>query len=171
MISVLITGSNGLLGQKLIDLLLNDPNVELIATAKGENRYPLKNNDLRFYSMDITSGKDINAVFREVKPDYVINTAAMTNVDQCEGDHEGCWQLNVQAVKNLIDACEEHRSFLLHLSTDFIFDGENGPYTEDDKPHPVSFYGESKLAAEKLLQDSNIDWAIARTVLVYGISA
>ena len=78
--------------------------------------------------------------------------------------------MNVDAVANLIEASEKNKVFLLHVSTDFIFDGEAGPYDEEAEANPVSYYGESKLAAEKLLEASNIKWAIARTVLVYGIS-
>jgi dTDP-4-dehydrorhamnose reductase len=104
------------------------------------------------------------------RPDYVIHTAAMTNVDQCEFEKEACWQLNVKAVEHLVKACSKHNTFLLHLSTDFIFDGENGPYTEEATARPLSYYGESKLAAEQILLQSSIRWAIARTVLVYGIA-
>ena len=104
----------------------------------------------------------------EENPDVVIHTAAMTNVDQCETEREGCRKLNVDAVEYIIKACEHTGAYLLHLSTDFIFDGEAGPYDENGIPNPVSLYGESKLAAEKLLFDSNIKYGIARTVLVYG---
>lgn len=104
------------------------------------------------------------------RPDVIINTAAMTNVDQCETEQEDCWKLNVTAVKHLLKASEACNAFFLQLSTDFIFDGEDGPYTEEAIANPVSYYGESKLAAEQLILESKIDWAIARTVLVYGIA-
>jgi dTDP-4-dehydrorhamnose reductase len=93
----------------------------------------------------------------------------MTNVDTCETDQVGCELLNVTAVAYLIEACQKHDTFLCHLSTDFIFDGADGPYTEEATPNPISVYGESKLRAEKLLEASSIRWAIARTVLVFGI--
>jgi dTDP-4-dehydrorhamnose reductase len=95
----------------------------------------------------------------------------MTNVDTCETDQSGCELLNVTAVAFLIDACQKHDSFLCHLSTDFIFDGADGPYTEEATPNPISVYGASKLRAEKLIEASSIRWAIARTVLVFGIVA
>jgi dTDP-4-dehydrorhamnose reductase len=166
---ILITGSNGLLGQKLVHLLSSDSNVELIATARGENR--LKNEgNYSYLSMDITSRDAILDIFEKTKPEVVIHTAAMTNVDQCETDKENCWQQNVYAVEYLIAAAKIHNSFLLHLSTDFIFDGLAGPYDEQGIPNPVSFYGWSKLAAEKLVESSDINWAVARTILVYGIA-
>ncbi|MGR3808909.1 SDR family oxidoreductase [Jiulongibacter sp. NS-SX5] len=166
---ILITGSNGLLGQKLVDLLKTDENVELIATARGQNRLPYSDG-YTFAQMDITVEDEVSKVIAEHTPDVVINTAAMTNVDQCESDKDNCWAQNVKAVEYLIDACKANNAFLLHLSTDFIFDGNSGPYKEEDEANPISFYGWSKWAGEKLLLHSDIKWAIARTVLVYGIA-
>ncbi len=166
--TILITGANGLLGQKLVELLVQESTVDLIATAKGENRLP-NSAGYRYVSLDITNSADIDTVFDTYKPHVVIHTAAMTNVDTCETDQIGCELLNVTAVAYLIEACQKHDTFLCHLSTDFIFDGADGPYTEEAKPNPISVYGESKLRAEKLLEASSIRWAIARTVLVFGI--
>ncbi|MFT5668880.1 MAG: dTDP-4-dehydrorhamnose reductase [Vicingaceae bacterium] len=165
---ILVTGSNGLLGQKLVALLASDNEIELIATSRGGNRI-LKVTGFTYESMDITSAKDVMRVFGKFKPEVVINTAAMTNVDACESDKKECWLLNVTAVEHLIAASKKHETHLIHLSTDFIFDGEAGPYKETDKPNPLSYYGESKLAAEKLLQNATCTWAIARTIIVYGI--
>lgn len=167
---LLITGSNGLLGQKLVQLLKDNKAVELIATAVGANRLPDKNGYI-YESMDITNPSDINKVFEKYQPTHIIHTAAMTNVDQCEEDPAGCKLLNVTAVQYLVDACEKYNTFLCHLSTDFIFDGENGPYDENAKANPISIYGESKLKAEEIIIASKTRWAIARTVLVFGIVA
>jgi dTDP-4-dehydrorhamnose reductase len=166
---ILITGSNGLLGQKLVKLIAENGVDHLIATARGENRLP-KSDAYEFESLDITNKEEIERVLIAHNPDVVIHTAAMTNVDQCELEKEACWKLNVDAVEYLIAACKNTNAFLLHLSTDFIFDGEDGPYDEKAAANPISYYGESKLAAEKLLEASSINWAIARTVLVYGIA-
>jgi dTDP-4-dehydrorhamnose reductase len=166
---ILITGSNGLLGQKLVKLITDQGNHELIATARGKNRLPQESGYI-FESLDITNQNEVMDLVGKYKPDVIINTAAMTNVDQCETEQEDCWKLNVTAVDHLIKASEKHNSFLLQLSTDFIFDGEDGPYKEDAEPNPISYYGESKLAAENLIFDSKINWAITRTVLVYGIA-
>jgi dTDP-4-dehydrorhamnose reductase len=165
---ILLTGSNGLLGQKLVGLLHNKPDIELFATAKGQNRLHYTDG-YTFLSMDITDENRVNAVINQVKPHVIIHTAAMTNVDQCESERELCWDMNVKAVEYLLKACESNNCMLIHLSTDFIFDGTAGPYDENAIPNPISFYGESKLAAEKAILDSKIRWAIARTVLVYGI--
>lgn len=164
---VLLTGSNGLLGQKLVELYAQRAEIELIATGRGPDRNT--GSAHIYYTMDITSKQEVSEVFDKFRPHAVINTAAMTQVDQCEEDKESCWKQNVTAVEYLAAACSKHNAFLLHLSTDFIFDGEDGPYVEEAKPNPLSYYGESKLASERVLQESSINWAIARTVLVYGI--
>ncbi|MDP3468810.1 MAG: SDR family oxidoreductase [Daejeonella sp.] len=165
---ILVTGSNGLLGQKLTDLCVSDPEVELIASSKGPNRHPVKNGYI-YEDMDILDPKQIQRVVEKYHPDTIINTAAMTNVDACESDKENCYALNVETVKSLIGICEQHKIQLIHLSTDFIFDGENGPYTEEDHPNPLSYYGQTKLEAEQLLQKSTCRWVILRTIIVYGI--
>lgn len=166
---ILITGSNGLLGQKLVEKLKNNPDFEVIATARGENRLP-KEEGYRYISLDISDKEQVNSVFEKEKPEVVIHTAAMTNVDQCESEKDACWTLNVTAVEYLVDACRANDTFFVHLSTDFIFDGKAGPYTETAEANPVSFYGWSKYAAEKIVINSGIKWAIARTILVYGIA-
>ncbi len=166
---ILITGTNGLLGQKLVELLINKGEYQVIATARGANRLPFQQG-YAYYSLDVTNSTQVRQVVQETKPNYIIHTAAMTNVDQCESEREACWKLNVDAVQYLVEACRETGTFLLHLSTDFIFDGAAGPYDEEATPNPISFYGQSKLAAEQLLLNSSIRWAVARTVLVYGIA-
>lgn len=165
---VLITGSNGLLGQKLVKFYQNQPEIELIATARGENRNFSKTG-YQYEEMEITDKKQILSVFDKVQPDALIHGAAMTQVDICEKEQEKCTDININSVKYLMEACEKHNTHFVFLSTDFVFDGEAGPYKEDDQPNPVSFYGNSKWEAEKLLQTSNLKSAIIRTMLVYGI--
>jgi len=165
---VLVTGANGLLGQKLFLLLSKQEDTEIIACSRGMNKNPFIT--ANYLELDISEKESVNKLIKEVNPDVVINTAAMTNVDQCETDRENCWEINVYGVANLIEACEENGPFLIHLSTDFIFDGITGPLDESAEPGPVNYYGESKLAGEKLIMESSIEWAIARTVLVYGLT-
>lgn len=172
---ILITGSNGLLGQKLVYKLRNRKDVECIATAKGENRLTQQQGYV-YESLDITSSEDVQRVFSEFLPDVVINTAAMTNVDACESDREGALLLNATSVSYMVKHLEAQKNqhpgynpHFIHLSTDFIFDGTHGPLDENEKPNPLSYYAETKLEAEHIVQLSNLRWAIARTVLVYGI--
>ncbi len=165
---ILITGANGLLGQKLIALLSQDNAVHLIATAHKPLVTPLTRGD--FYEVDISKREQLEKVVFQTQPNVIINTAAMTNVDRCETERDACWLANVTAVQYLVDVCKAHNIHLIHLSTDFIFDGSEGPLDETAIPDPVNYYGESKLAAEKLVQQSTISWCIIRTVLVYGVS-
>src|SRR5690554_1194232 len=165
---ILITGSNGLLGQKLVHKLKNHSNFQLVATSIGENRIKDKNGYV-YESMNIANRTEVLLLIEKHKPDVIINTAAMTNVDACEENQDKCWELNVTAVKYLIEAVESCNTHLIHLSTDFVFDGEAGPYKETDQPNPLSYYGKSKLASEKLLEESKIKWSIVRTIIVYGI--
>jgi dTDP-4-dehydrorhamnose reductase len=165
---ILITGANGLLGQKLIDLYLTKPDKTLIATAKGDCRYPHRNNFI-YASLDITNQQEVEEVINRFQPDCVINTAAMTNVDACETEKEACDALNVEAVKYLADACKKANAHFIHISTDFIFDGENGPYSEEAEALPLSYYGWSKLKGEDMVKTHTDSWAILRTVLVYGV--
>ena len=165
---ILITGSNGLLGQKLIDLYLKNNDVKLIATARGINRYPT-DDGYEYAIMDITSFEQVQEVIKKYKPHCIINTAAMTNVDQCEEDMVGAENHNINAVSHLIDAANQVDAHFIQLSTDFIFDGKAGPYKEDDEPNPLSFYGKTKLEAEKIIRTKSNKWSIIRTILVYGI--
>ena len=166
---ILVTGSNGLLGQKLIELLVKNQNIQAVATARGQNRLPFTEG-YEYYSMDITNNEEIEAVISKTRPDAIIHGAAMTNVDQCEFEKDNCWAQNVKAVEDLLSVCAKYDIFLCHVSTDFIFDGAAGPYLENAEANPLSFYGWSKLAAEFAVKNSSIRWAIARTVLVYGIA-
>lgn len=165
---ILITGSNGLLGQKLVSLLANQSDIHLIATARGKNRLPFTEG-YEYQEMDITNAEQVAEVIDKIQPNAIIHTAAMTNVDQCEFEKDLCWAMNVKAVEYLVEACEKQDIYFCHLSTDFIFDGKAGPYSEEAQPSPVSYYGWTKYAAEEVVRRSTCRWSIARTVLVYGI--
>lgn len=163
---ILVTGSNGLLGQKLTRRLQEDKGVYLIATSRGRSAVKIRRGE--YHALDITNREDVESILRLTKPDVIINTAAMTQVDECETQREACWKANVTAVEYLIRCCHALHIHLIQVSTDFIFDGGRGPVDEKAEPRPVNFYGESKLAAESLIQNSAISWAILRTVLVFG---
>lgn len=172
---ILVTGSNGLLGQKLVYKLRNQSDINCIATARGENRL-IQKDGYTYAEMDITNEKQVKEVLSKYLPDAVIHAAAMTNVDACETEKEACVAMNINAVRYIVDGLEElqqknkdYKPQLVHLSTDFIFDGTHGPLDENEKPNPLSYYAWSKLEGEKIVQSSKLHWAIARTVLVYGI--
>ena len=166
--TVLVTGSNGLLGQKITAAILSGKQFNLVATSKGENRFKLKQG-YAYAEMDILDPANVREVLERYRPDAIIHTAALTNVDKCEMEKELAYALNVEAVKTLITICEEYDIQLVHLSTDFIFDGLNGPYLESDVPNPLSYYGKTKLEAEELMKNASCKWAVLRTIIVYGI--
>lgn len=167
MIKILVTGANGLLGQKLSLLLDRDQNVALTVTVRGKLNFDLTRG--QFIKLDVTDADEVLKVVTSAKPDVVIHTAAMTHVDRCETEQEACWKNNVTAVGYLVHACERNSAHFIHISTDFIFDGSYGPLDETALPNPISYYGQSKLAAEEAIQKSKINWTILRTVLVYGV--
>ena len=164
---ILITGSNGLLGQKIVDLCLSK-GLEFLATSSGENRYN-KCPEANYATLDITDEANIKAVVEHYLPTHIIHTAAMTNVDACEEQPEACDLVNRQAVYMLAKASQVIGAHFQLLSTDFVFDGEAGPYKETDQPHPLSVYARSKYEAERLLQEVNgLNYSVVRTIIVYG---
>jgi dTDP-4-dehydrorhamnose reductase len=166
---ILITGSNGLLGQKLVYALQQRKDATLIATSRGENRLKEKTGYL-YESLDITDKAQVQNIISKYQPDCIINTAAMTNVDACETKREECRLINVTGVENIIASIKKTQSQFIHLSTDFVFDGNNGPYSEDDTPNPLSYYAQSKYDSEKIVMQSEIPWTIIRTIIIYGVS-
>ena len=177
---ILITGTNGLLGQKLVYLLLERNKTtasqfQITATSRGENRL-MNKKGYQYFDLNITNTDEVARVFTLVKPHIIINTAAMTNVDQCEKERKACDAINVEAVANQLSALEKlqyaeknYKPHFIHLSTDFVFDGKAGPYSEADQPNPISYYGHSKYKADLLVQESAVKWAIVRTIIVYGV--
>ena len=167
MIKVVVTGSNGLLGQSLINLLLKEKEVyKVFGLSRGDNRSG--RDDFSYISIDITNEKKLKEILLETEPNVIINTAAMTQVDDCEGDRKACDLLNVSVVEWLGEISEKIEAHLIHLSTDFIFDGIKGNYKETDVPNPLSYYGVSKLKSEEVLINSKISYTILRTILVFG---
>ena len=165
---VLITGSNGLLGQKLVNLFSKINDYEVIAFSIGKNRNNTAKN-YTYHNIDITTAEDVTKNINQHQPHYIINCAALTNVDDCERHKEKCDLINVKAVETLVTCAKKNNIHLIHISTDFVFDGKKGPYSEDDAPNPINYYGLSKLKSEELIASAGIKYTILRTILVYGI--
>ena len=166
---ILVTGANGLLGQHLLKMLINSTACEVIATGRGDARLPFINNGrYNYFSLDITDGVAVADFIDYHQPTVIIHTAAITQVDECETNPVNCWNTNVTATRFLVSAAESIAARFIYISTDFVFDGLNGPYKETDTAGPVNYYGSSKLAAEKAVMESQVSWSIIRTVLVYG---
>ena len=165
--TVFITGANGLLGQAIISLFTRETDYELI-TSSVEDK-PFLEYGHKYEKLDITNKEEVKKLIGYYEPNVIINCAAYTEVDKCETERELCWRLNVDGVKNIIIAAKKCDAKIIHFSTDYIFDGKNGPYTEDATPNPLSFYGRSKLASENALISSGIEHVIIRTMVLYGI--
>jgi len=164
---ILVVGSNGLLGQKMAEHLLRGTAYHItMASIEEQPVRPLESAPYR--KLDITSHKEVREIVEHVRPDVIINCAAMTNVDACETDRETAWKINVKGVEYLAEAAMKHHAQVVHVSSDYVFDGKNGPYSEDDKPEPLSYYGKSKLASENVLRSAGIHFVIARTMVLYG---
>ncbi|CAN5449412.1 dTDP-4-dehydrorhamnose reductase [soil metagenome] len=164
---VFVTGSNGLLGQAVTTMIARETNCELILTSAEEKSF--LDSGQKYEQLDITAKEDVKRLIAFYEPNVIVNCAAFTNVDACENERELSWRINVDGVKNLIIACRKENCRLIHISTDYIFDGKNGPYTEESTPNPISFYGRSKLAAENAITTSTINFTILRTMVLYGI--
>ena len=152
---ILITGSNGMLGHDLIEALKD--NHELVLTTSR--------------TLDITDKEQVFDFISQNKPDIVINSAAYTDVDGCEENQDLAYSVNGEGVKNLAFACREADSALLHISTDYIFNGENTrPWVEDDEIGPISVYGKSKLKGEQAILEILDKFFIVRTAWLYGVN-
>ncbi|HEX4957273.1 MAG TPA: NAD(P)-dependent oxidoreductase [Lacibacter sp.] len=166
---VLVTGANGMLGQHLIRQLVNEGKFTIYATGKGESRLPYGvRNGVTYYPMDITDFKKSQALVEKLSPHIIIHGAAITQPNDCVADKTTCWKTNVGATRALVKGAQKAKSYFIYLSTDFVFDGEEGPYDEQASPNPINDYGESKLLGEEIVEMSGLHWAVVRTVLVYG---
>jgi len=164
---ILITGSNGLLGQKLAELFSRSINYNLLLTSKEEHSV-FDEEVIRYRQLDTTHKRDVQSVVEEFEPEFILNTAAVTNVDLCETERELAWKVNVASVENLIYAAKLTGSKIIQISTDYVFDGKNGPYSELDRPNPIGYYGRTKLASENVLRTSGVPSTIIRTMVLYG---
>lgn len=124
--------------------------------------------DVEYFNMDICSNKDMEAVFARIKPDAVIHTAGMANVDFCEKNRSQAWQSNVYGTKVVVDCCKRHNSKIVFISTNAVFDGKNAPYSEDSAPSPINNYGRMKLEAEEIVRVSGLKHLVVRPILMYG---
>lgn len=165
---ILLTGANGFLGYYLTKQLL-DRNYGVVATGKGKCRLPFADHkNFQYVSMDFTDPFAVHDVFEKYSPQVVVHAGALSKVDECEQNQWEAYQANVEGTVTLLINAEAHHSFFIFISTDFIFDGKMGMYKEEDTPGPVNFYGKTKLEAEEAVQEYEYDWAILRTILVYG---
>jgi len=162
---LLITGANGLLGQSVTRRFRRE--FELYGYDLSASAY-LGDNLVNYFKIDVSQRNDVLRVLTDLRPDIIINTAAFTDVDGCEKDHEFCWNVNAKSVEIIQEASKKFNPLLVQISTDYIFDGNSGPYRENDTPKPLGQYGTAKFAAEKSIQAGKFEYIIARTQILYG---
>jgi dTDP-4-dehydrorhamnose reductase len=153
MTKLLVTGSTGQLGREFCKLQSSEYEIAGISSADA----------------DITSPEQVRAVLSKHKPDLIVHTAAMTDVDACEKNPERAHQVNTGGPENIAKAALDYKALIIYISTDYVFDGEkNAAYTESDIPNPISIYGRTKLEGEKAVQNNCSDWIIIRTSWIYS---
>jgi len=161
-LKILVTGASGLLGHKVAQLALKKGH-EVYAIYK-EHAISLGTS----IELDLTDRERLLKVISKRKPNAVIHTAAYTDVDSCEINRDLAWKVNAEATKHLAIASASIGSHLTYVSTDYVFDGEKGLYTEEDNPNPISYYGYTKLKGEDFFKEHATEWCVARASVIYG---
>ena len=159
--TICITGGNGLLGNKL--LMLAEEHYSTISIDIHESPTSSYDN-MKYIQCSVTEPDQIQQTIINEKPSYVFHAAAFTGVDGCEK----AWLVNVQGTENVARTCRHLGIKMIHVSTDYVFDGSRGPYDENQKPNPISVYGKTKLASEKVIANTLEDYCIVRTMILYG---
>ncbi len=165
---ILILGATGKVGEAICNSLKSRTNHQILILSANYEKSFLPNVDIM--NIDITNKKLLKKVLFDFEPHIIINAAAYTNVDGCEDHKQEAMTLNADLPEILAKSSKSFSSKLIHFSTDYIFDGKEGPYSEDDVPNPISFYGKSKLAGENLIRSHTDNFLILRTNIVYGPS-
>jgi dTDP-4-dehydrorhamnose reductase len=169
-VRILVTGSNGLVGTKVLERLLHDPTAEPLA-AYHQNRTNEYLGDLPYWWLDIASAADVERALGDARPHAVIHAGAFTNVDGAESQRGLAWASNAEGTGILARACAARGIRLVYLSTEYVFDGTAGPYRETDPVNPLGWYAKTKEAGEQAVVAAGGSWAIARTTVVYGYAA
>jgi dTDP-4-dehydrorhamnose reductase len=162
-----VTGANGLVGSRLVSLLASRGHW-VLALSRGESRLPRLSGETGYRSVELADGALVRQLLEQAQPDVMVHTASMTEVDACERNVEQAYATNVRATEHLATAARHLGCGLLHVSTDYVFDGEAGPYSEEDAPNPRGVYATTKHIGEQIVRTLAPEWAIARTAVVFG---
>jgi len=160
---ILVIGGTGLLGLKLVERACGK--YEIYSTY---HKHEIKNMPCKTFSLDKRNAKETLSLITRIRPDLVVDTAALHKVDYCEENRKECRDINVKGTENVARACKAAGSRMVFISTDYVFGGERGEYREGDKPNPINYYGQCKLEAEEIVKVMNADNVIARTAVIYG---
>lgn len=155
MTRVLVTGANGQLGQSIQNIASDYPEIDFVFKSSKD--------------MDITNVQEVIEVFENGRYRYCVNCAAYTNVERAESEQEKAFFINAEGVRNIVESCLKNNITLVHISTDYVFDGEKKePYTINDTPNPINVYGASKLKGEEYIKKILERYFIVRTSWLYS---
>ena len=161
---ITVTGANGLVGSRLCRLLVIHGHA-VTAVARGERRTV---GDWTYVSCDLADAESVSRALADARPEVVVHTASMTEVDACERDPDQAWAANTLAAAHVARHARAAGAHLVHVSTDYVFDGQDGPYDEEARPNPSGVYARTKWLGEECVRLLAGSWAIARTAVVYG---
>lgn len=168
---ILILGGSGRVSEAVYRLFNSTGNYDFTILSQYPTILEKEYDNIEIQEADYTKPRVLRNLIYKAEPEIIINGAAVTNVDLCEKDKNLAQAINTNLVDNLVKASAIKGYHLITFSTDYIFDGKSGPYTEDAIPNPINYYGKTKLAAENLITTSNIKYTIIRTNVVYGFSS
>mgnify|MGYP000156114438 FL=1 len=163
---VLVTGASGLLGHKLVEELLGKGHEVWGLYYSSEIK--VEHEKLKKIKLDLRNRIGLEDLILKLRPDVVVHSAAYTNVDGCERDRKYAWEVNVEATRVIARAAYVTKAYLVYVSTDYVFDGEKGMYSEGDVPAPINYYGLTKLIGEEIVKTSNVMYCIVRTSTIWG---
>ncbi len=159
---ILVTGSSGLLGAELVHLLSESGHE--VHSGYGTHK-PLAGNPIR---LDLANLSHLQAVIEKARPELIFHAAAMTDVDMCERNPHLAKLVNGEATGKIAEKASQLGAYVIYLSTDYVFDGKRGEYKEEDQPHPINCYAESKFLGEQLIKESSARYCVARTSVLFG---
>jgi len=161
---ILVTGANGMLGENCVRLLMS----EGVLLATDLHPQLITSMPVNYRPLNITATDEVHTVLTEFRPDWVVNCAAYTGVDGSENHREKAWEVNVTGVRNIVDNLLTLGGQIIQISTDYVFDGQSGPYDENAAVNPINYYGQTKLASEHLIVESGLPYVILRTNVLFG---
>lgn len=164
---ILVFGVNGMLGQRVTNHFVNMENVEFLGVSMEDASFIP---GIDYLKVDISQRQEVKRAVLDFYPDFIVNAAAFTNVDLCESQRETAWKVNVKGVEFMCEGARITDAHLIHFSTDYVFNGKSGPYSENDKPDPVGYYGRTKLASENAIRLTAPSYTVFRINVLYGVA-
>lgn len=170
MMSVLVTGASSIIGEAIIEVLQMNTNQDIIGISSKKIE-PDEQENTTYYQVNTPDFRTLRKIVLSETPDVIINTVGLHDINLCNSNKELAWTLNASYVENLVSLAKINNSWLVSFSTELVFDGKKGKYTEEAIPNPENYFGKTKLAAENIIQSSGINFTIIRLPLVYGVSS